>query len=79
MHPILRMRRIKGGLIKTKFQMIPIKNYKTNAITNGVRMPETFKKLSIGGAAHKKEYDNLDEEYGGKVRTVRIKPLKFKY
>ena len=25
MHPILRMRRIKGGLIKTKFQMIPIK------------------------------------------------------
>jgi hypothetical protein len=79
MHPILRMRRIKGGLIKTKFQMIPIKNYKTTAITNGVRIPESFKKLSIGGSAHKKEYEHPDEELGGKVRAVRIKPLKFKY
>ena len=78
MHPILRMRKIKGGLIKTKFHMVPIRPNRSN-ISNGVRMPESFKKLSVGGSAHKKEYEHSDEELGGKVRAVRIKPLKFKY
>ena len=78
MHPILRMRKIKGGLIKTKSQMIPIRQNKSS-ISNGVRMPESFKRLSIGGSAHKKEYEHSDEELGGKVRAVRIKPLNFKY
>ncbi len=59
--------------------MVPIKSYRSNAITNGVRMPESFKKLSVGGCAHKKEYESSEEELAGKVRAVRIKPLKFKY
>lgn len=79
MHPILRMRKMKGGLIKTRFNMVPIKSYRSNAITNGVRMPENFKKLSVGGSAKKKDFESSEEELGGKVRAVRIKPLKFKY
>ena len=78
MHPIVRMRKINGGLIKTKFHMVPIRPNRSS-ISNGVRMFESFIKLSVGGSANKNEYEHSDEELGGKVRPVRIKPLKFKY
>lgn len=76
MHPILGLRKIKGGFIKTKFNMVPVNKSK---ISNGVRLPQNFNKLSIGGAAHRKDYEHIeDESVGGKVRQSRIKPLKFK-
>lgn len=77
MHPIVGMRRLKGGLIKTRFNMIPINK---NKISNGVRLSNQFNKLSVGGAAHKKDYENLEQRSeGGRVKISRIQPLKFKY
>lgn len=77
MHPIVGMRKLKGGLIKTRFNMIPINKGK---ISNGVRLPNQFNKLAIGGSAHKKDYEHLEEmSEGGKVKRIRIQPLKFKY
>ena len=77
MHPIIGMRIIRGGFIKTRFGMVPIKK---NVISNGVRLPEKFNKLSVGGAAHKKDYEHLDDRMeGGKLKIKRIQPLKFKY
>ena len=77
MHPIVAMRRIKGGFIKTRFNMIPIHKGK---ISNGVRLPNNFNKLSIGGAAHNFFFDYLEERSeGGIVKRSRIQQLKFKY
>ena len=50
--------------------MVPINKSK---ISNGVRLPRNFNKLSIGGAAHRKDYEHVEDESGGRrVRQSRI-------
>lgn len=86
MHPIVRMRKIKGGFIKTRFNMVPIKNYGSKLLNNASsyvlnKATDALQKLTLGQGARKKlelfeiEPENLQ---GGKIRK-RIKPLNFKH
>ena len=91
-HPILRMRKqMRGGFIKTKFSMVPIKTYGTKLLNDAKsygraqahslanqalsKATDALEKLTMGSGA-RKQYDELELE-GGRIRK-RIKPLKFK-
>jgi ABC-type transport system involved in Fe-S cluster assembly fused permease/ATPase subunit len=58
-HPIMRMRKVKGGFIKTKFNMVPIKSYgtklfndaKTKAIAYGKQQAESLANRAISKAS----------------------------
>jgi hypothetical protein len=95
MHPIVAMRRMKGGFIKTRMGLSPIKGYlKTQgskllneAKSYGKEQAHRLATKAIDKASEALENLSLgegmkkdyDDEIGGRVRHKRIKPLKFKY